>query len=96
MIHPTRWAAAVSALAVVFCAGRALAGCQIHNDTSWSFVVTSGNTSNQVVGSHSQTAIAPGKIVGQSKEGKTIGGFCKDGDKLEIQDVHGVPVIVPK
>ena len=74
----------------------AVAGCAIHNDTSWSFVVTSGNTSNQMVGSHSQTSIASGKIVGKSKEGKTVGGFCKDGDKLEITDDHGVPVLMSK
>jgi hypothetical protein len=74
----------------------AFAGCSIHNDTDWSFSVTSGNTSNQSVGSHSQTSIAPGKIVGKSKEGKTIGGFCKDGDKLEITNDHGVPVLMPK
>jgi hypothetical protein len=76
--------------------GSAIAGCDIHNDTPWSFVVTSGNTSNQVVGSHTQTAIAAGKIVGKSKEGKTIGGFCKDGDKLEIKNERGVPVLMPK
>ncbi|HEY5957586.1 MAG TPA: hypothetical protein VIV60_13565 [Polyangiaceae bacterium] len=74
----------------------ATAGCSIHNDTDWSFVVTSGNTSNQQVGSHSQTAIAAGKIRGTSKEGKTIGGFCRDGDKLEITNDHGVPVLMPK
>ena len=74
----------------------AVAGCSIHNDTNWSFTVTSGNTSNQMVNSHSQTGIASGKIVGKSKEGKTIGGFCKDGDKLEITDDHGVPVLMSK
>jgi len=77
-------------------ASNATAGCSIHNDTNWSFVVTSGNTSNQMVGSHSQTSIASGKVVGKSKEGKTIGGFCKDGDKLEITDDHGVPVLMSK
>ena len=77
-------------------ASYAAAGCSIHNDTGWSFVVASGNTSNQQVGSHSQTSIASGKVVGKSKEGKTIGGFCKDGDKLEITDDHGVPVLMTK
>ena len=77
-------------------ASYAAASCSIHNDTGWSFVVTSGNTSNQQVGSHSQTSIASGKVVGKSKEGKTIGGFCKDGDKLEITDDHGVPVLMTK
>ena len=80
----------------VFLGTDAVAGCSIHNDTSWSFVVTSGNTSNQQVGSHTQTAIVAGKITGKSKEGKTIGGFCKDGDKLEIKDEKGIPVLIPK
>jgi len=74
----------------------AAASCSIHNDTNYSFTVESGNTSNQSVGSHTQTSIAAGKIVGRSKEGKTVGGFCKDGDSLEIKDDHGVPVLMPK
>ena len=74
----------------------AAASCGIHNDTNYSFTVESGNTSNQSVGSHTQTSIAAGKIVGRSKEGKTVGGFCKDGDQLEIKDDHGVPVLMPK
>ncbi len=74
----------------------AVAGCAIHNDTKYAFMVTSGNTSNQSVGAHTQTSIAPGKIVGKSKEGKTIGGFCKDGDRLEIRDEQGTPILVPK
>ncbi len=77
-------------------AADAHASCSIHNDTGWSFTVTSGNTSNQMVGSHTQTTIADGKIVGKSKEGKTISGFCKNGDKLEITDDHGVPVLMVK
>jgi hypothetical protein len=84
------------ALACLLPGAYALASCSVHNDTNWSFTVTSGNTSNQMVGSHSQTSIAAGKIVGKSKEGKTVGGFCKDGDKLEISDDHGVPVLMPK
>jgi hypothetical protein len=84
----------------VFCgllmATDAHASCSIHNDTGWSFTVTSGNTSNQMVGSHSQTTIADGKIVGKSKDGKTISGSCKNGDKLEITDDHGVPVLIVK
>ena len=83
-------------LGLMLQASYAAASCSIHNDTNYSFTVTSGNTSNQMVGSHSQTSIAAGKIVGKSKEGKTIGGFCKDGDKLEISDDHGVPVLMPK
>lgn len=86
--------------AMIFCgllvATNAHASCAIHNDTGWSFTVTSGNTSNQMVGSHSQTTIADGKIVGKSKEGKTIGGFCKNGDRMEITDDHGVPVLMAK
>jgi hypothetical protein len=74
----------------------AFASCAIHNDTPWSFVVTSGNTSNQVVGSHTQTHIAAGKIIGKSKEGKTIGGVCKDGDSLEIKNERGIPILIPK
>ena len=74
----------------------ALASCRIHNDTGYSFTVESGNTSNQSVGSHTETSIAAGKIIGRSKEGKTVGGFCKDGEQLEIKDDHGVPIIVPK
>jgi hypothetical protein len=84
------------ALACLLHGAHAAASCSVHNDTKWSFTVTSGNTSNQMVNSHSQTSIAAGKIVGKSKEGKTIGGFCKDGDKLEITDDHGVPVLMPK
>lgn len=86
----------LSALSTLATAGSALAGCEIHNDTPWAFVVTSGNTSNQSVGSHTQTAIAAGKIVGKSKDGKTFGGFCKDGDKLEIKNEKGVPILMPK
>ena len=75
----------------------AAASCSIHNDTNYSFTVESGNTSNQSVGSHTQTSIAAGKIVGKDeKSGKTISGSCKDGDSLEIKDDHGVPVLMPK
>jgi hypothetical protein len=48
------------------------------------------------VGSHTQTHIASGKIIGKSKEGKTIGGVCKDGDELEIKNERGVPILIPK
>ncbi len=74
----------------------AAAGCSIHNDTKYSFTVSSGNTSNQSVGSHTQTSIAAGKIIGKSKEGKTISGFCKDGDRLEIKEEQGVPILLHK
>jgi len=82
--------------ALLFSASMAVAGCSIHNDTKYSFTVTSGNTSNQSVGAHTQTSIAAGKIVGKSKEGKTIGGFCKDGDRLEIEEEQGVPILMHK
>jgi hypothetical protein len=82
--------------ALVFSTSAARAGCSIHNDTKYAFTVTSGNTSNQSVGAHTQTSIAPGKIVGKSKEGKTIGGSCKDGDRLEIKEEQGVPILLHK
>jgi hypothetical protein len=75
----------------------ASAGCSIHNDTGWDFKVESGNTSNQSVSAHSTTSIAAGKIVGKDeKSGKTVSGFCKNGDSLEIKDDHGVPVLSAK
>ncbi|HTU59962.1 MAG TPA: hypothetical protein VMF89_16030 [Polyangiales bacterium] len=83
-------------LLCLFRSAEALAGCSIHNDTGWSFTVTSGNTSNQRVGAHTQTSIASGKIIGKSKEGKTFSGVCKDGDKLELKDDHGVPILLHK
>jgi hypothetical protein len=76
--------------------GLASASCRIHNDTSYSFTVESGNTSNQSVGSHTQTSIAAGKVKGISKEGKTISGSCKDGDSLEVKDEGGIPVMTVK
>jgi hypothetical protein len=77
-------------------AANASASCRIHNDTSYSFTVESGNTSNQSVGSHTTTSIAAGRIVGRSKDGKSISGSCKDNDQLEVTDDHGVPVMVVK
>jgi hypothetical protein len=90
------WLGSIFFVACLFESGAAWAGCSIHNATEWSFVVTSGNTSNQSVGAHTQTSIAAGKIVGKSKDGKTISGFCKNGDKLEITNDHGVPVLAHK
>ena len=84
------------AASLLLSASYASASCSIHNDTGYSFTVTSGNTSNQSVGSHTQTSIAAGKIIGKSKEGKTISGFCKDGDKLEIKEEQGVPILMPR
>jgi hypothetical protein len=89
-------ASTAAALTIVATAHAALASCRIHNDTGFSFTVESGNTSNQSVGSHTETSIAPGKIIGRSKEGKTVSGFCKDGDRLEIKDDHGVPILITK
>jgi hypothetical protein len=89
-------AGTTAALAVVAVAQSAFANCRIHNDTNYSFTVESGNTSNQSVGAHTETSIAAGKIIGRSKEGKTVSGFCKDGDHVEIKDDHGVPILVAK
>ena len=72
----------------------AWANCSIHNDTGWDFKVESGNSSNQSVGAHTTTSITAGKIKAvDSKAGKTLTGECKDGDKLEIKDDHGKPVL---
>lgn len=73
------------------------ASCRIHNDTSWSFKIESGNVSNQSVGSHTHTTIAAGPIKGKDdKSGKTISGSCKDGESLVIKDDHGIPVLQQK
>jgi hypothetical protein len=77
-------------------AAPAYASCRIHNDTSHDFTVESGNTSNQSVGGHTTTSIAAGKIIGKSKDGKSISGSCKDGDSLEVKDEGGVPVLSVK
>ncbi len=81
---------------LLFSASAAIAGCSIHNDTKYAFTVTSGNTSNQSVGAHTETSIAAGKIIGRSKEGKTVSGFCRDGESVEIKDDHGVPILMSK
>ena len=88
--------AASAAVVVLATAHLALASCRIHNDTGISFTVESGNTSNQSVGSHTETSIAAGKIIGRSSDGKSVSGFCKDGDHLEIKDDHGVPILMNK
>lgn len=82
--------------AVAVPSASAWASCRIHNDTKWSFTIESGNTSNQQVSSHSETSIASGKIKGKSKEGRTISGSCKDGDRLEVTDEKGIPVMMVK
>jgi len=77
-------------------ASQAGAACRIANQTGYVFSVTSGNASNQNVAAHGTATIAPGKIVGKSKEGKTIGGSCKDGDELVIREEQGIPLLLPK
>ncbi len=88
--------AAAVAVGLGAAARTASASCRIHNDTSYSFTVESGNTSNQSVGAHTETSIAAGKIIGRSKEGKTVSGFCRDGESVEIKDDHGVPILMSK
>ncbi|MBI4822217.1 MAG: hypothetical protein HY791_38515 [Deltaproteobacteria bacterium] len=78
---------------VVLAAAPALASCRIHNDTKWDFTIESGNTSNQRVGPHTTTSIAAGKIIAKSKEGKSFGGMCKDGDELEVKEEKDIPVL---
>jgi len=77
-------------------ASQAAAACRIANQTGYVFTVASGNASNQSVAAHATATIAPGKIVGKSKEGKTIGGSCKDGDELVIREEQGIPLLLPK
>jgi membrane-bound ClpP family serine protease len=73
----------------------ALASCRIHNETNYSFTVESGNTSNQSVGSHTTTSIAAGRVIGKSKEGKSFGGSCRDGESVKVVEQQGVVVMVP-
>lgn len=91
-----RLIAAFAAGVVLVQAVPAYAGCRVSNETGLSFTVESGNTSNQRVGGHTTTSIASGKIVGKSDDGKSIGGFCKDGDELVIKEEKGIPYIAPK
>ena len=74
----------------------AFARCDIHNDTSESFTISSGNVSNQRVGSHTSTTINAGTIIAKADSGKSAGGSCKDGDKIEIVLDGGVLVIKNK
>ena len=93
-----RWlvACGLATLTGLAVASPARASCRISNETGYSFTVSSGNTSNQSVGAHTTTSIAPGTIVGKSKEGKTFGGSCKDGDNLVVKEDKGVPILMPK
>jgi hypothetical protein len=77
-------------------AARALATCRIFNDTKYSFTIESGNTSNQAVNAHTHTTIAPGKVLGKSRDGKSVGGFCKDGEEVVIKEEKGVVFLQPK
>ncbi len=74
----------------------AFATCRIKNDTAWDFTIESGNTSGQRVGPRTTTSIAPGKIRGKSKEGKTVGGSCKSGDNLVITADRDIPILEVK
>jgi hypothetical protein len=78
-------------------AGTARASCHIHNDTGFSFTVESSNTSNQRVGAHTTTTIAPGKVIAKSDDGKaSFGGMCTEGMSVEVKEDHGVVVMMPK
>ena len=85
----------VAATVTVFSA-EAFASCTVQNRTKYDFNVTSGNTSNQKLRGNSSMSIAAGAITGESREGKTISGSCKDGDTLVIEDKRGVPVMKQK
>jgi hypothetical protein len=81
---------------LVFGLSRAAASCRISNETNYSFVVDSGNVSNQRVNAHATTTIAAGKVAGKSPEGKTISGACRDGGDLVVKEKNGVPLLMPK
>jgi hypothetical protein len=92
-----RWIAAAAlggALAVL--GGTATASCLVKNETGFSFVVSSGNVSDQKVNPHATTTIEAGKVSGKSPEGRTIAGTCKDGSSLVIIEQNGVPLLKPK
>jgi len=74
---------------------RAAASCRVTNETGYTFIVASGNVSNQRVRAHATSAIEAGKIQGKSDEGKTISGTCKDGGDLVIREKNGVPLLQP-
>lgn len=83
-------------LATFFVSTPAWATCSIHNDTGESLTIASGNVSNQRVGSHTQTSIASGTITAKADSGKTAGGSCKDGDKIEVVMQNNILVIKHK
>lgn len=85
------------ALAALSLSTTAFAGrCDIHNDTDQNFTIESGNVSNQRIEAHSQDSIESGDITGKSDSGKSIGGHCDDGQKIEIVEVNGSLVIRPQ
>ena len=77
-------------------ATRARASCRITNQTSYDFVVASGNVADQRVKAHGITTIAPGKVQGKTDEGRSISGACKDGGDLVIKEQNGVPLLMPQ
>lgn len=72
------------------------AACKVTNNTNFSFVVSSGRTSNQRIPAHTTTHVSAGKIVGKATAGETIGGYCNDSDELVIKLFGGVPVLLPR
>jgi hypothetical protein len=72
------------------------ASCRIKNETKYSFTVESGNTSNQSVGSNTETSIASGKVIGKSKDGKSFGGQCGEGQSVKVVEENGVVMMVPR
>jgi hypothetical protein len=76
-------------------AASAHASCVVKNETSWEFLISSGNAADQKLAAHASTTIAAGKISGKSPEGKTISGSCKDGSSLVVHEKNGVPLLMP-
>ncbi len=90
-----------AAILGVFAAGfsiaqTASASCHIRNETKYSFNVDSGNSSGQNVGAHTSGSIAHGKIVAKSRDGKSFGGFCKEGDKVKVVEESGAVMLIPE
>ena len=84
---------AITLTASVASAGR----CSIKNETKYSFTISSGNTSNQRVGSHTSTSIASGEIIAKADgEKKSVGGACAAGSKIKIVEKKDVLMILPQ
>lgn len=90
-----RFAVVFAALAVVP-ASSAWARCSIKNETSHSFKVESGNVSNQSVGAHTSTTIAPGTVIAKTDDGKTVTGSCSSGDRVKIVEEKGALILKPQ